>query len=306
MKGDVLHSIRKCKNGVETEQFTKNLTTYIQMYRDQRDKNFEGLLLKQAVERKLYTSVKLMLDNQFDLNIKSTLEIITPMQCAAKNGDNKMIELLTQYDVNINSILNPRFNIYHTALTYSIESLKYSTVKLLLKKGANPNLAIGYNNRPLNTAITNKYNTDKHKKIRIVKLLIKYGAKIELCEDLVLCTLQYLPKLIPYLIRYDLNINKNQQLKILIDNSQYYNIVKQLKILLFFGVNPNIKDKFGIKPINYLIRNRYSVYKFEKIKSLLESWSPVYTLYALSLRMILIHDVDTTGVPKSVLQIIKD
>lgn len=287
----LLKLVSNCKYGVEleTDQYIEQVKQCINQITDE---NINQTILSRALEKRLYTTVELLLQYGFDPNSNMYENSQNHIEFASEYGDNKMIELLIKYNVNLN--LN---NNLYKCLYSAVKHLKYDTVKLLLNKYNKINIKV----KLINVAIKTKYSNNKHLKFKIVKLLLKYINKLDLQTESVFITYNatvHCINCLPYLIRQGLNINHcdfkhDNILDFLVQLSYKKDTVRQIKTVLKLGAKLNFKDV----AIHLPIHNR------EEIINLLESWwsDPVLSLYRITLRMILIHEVDTTSVPKSVL-----
>lgn len=238
-----------------------------------------------AVKKGLYQTVKLMLENGCPIN-QSNSEDRFPIHLVAETGDNKMLNLLLD---NGSSVYINNQDIYgFTPLYFAVLNNKNDTVKTLLNAGADPDTYETLSDYPLSQAIKNK-NFD------IIKLLLRYSTHINhwyIIQTLIPYYLEYLP----YLIRHGLNLNKNSIL-------HYYSINKEIepiKLLLRFGANPNVKNRFGNKPVINVMQSNFDSEDTNIIISLLSSWFS--SLHTVCFRYILIHNISVKGVPKSVLQ----
>lgn len=307
----LLNLIKSCKYCSETPEYIKQIEDTLTTNINHITEDQQTELLIRAIRRKLYTTVKLFLDNNFNVNIRSMIYGI-PIEIAATYGDNKMIEMLILYGailnpVNHNRIL--RYDYYTTPLICAAINFKYDTVKLLLQFGANPNY-ININcfyQCLITTTVSSNYRDDKPLKFKIIKLLIKYGANLNTnnCE-LINSVTKFLPECLPYLIRHGLDLNKTfyankyTVLQYVVEQSEERDVVQDLKTLLHLGANPNIKNQNGFTPEDLIEKFDVISQEREEILNILRSYH--VSLQTLTLKMILIHEIDTTSVPKSVLK----
>lgn len=94
-----------------------------------------------------------------------------------KKNDTEVLKIFTDAGFNVNTDFYTDYPIY-----YAAKSQKYEAAKFLLEHGANPNLGF---NTPLSEAI-NKKDT------KIAKLLIDYGAKVNIDDFMSGHTLLYI------------------------------------------------------------------------------------------------------------------
>lgn len=97
----------------------------------------------------------------------------TPLIAACKLGDPALVKKLLKRTSK--ALLDFRPSGGHTAMTTAIEAGELATVKLLLRKGANPNL------RSL-SGMTPLHHAAKHGHTKIAKLLLRHDA-IQLCTE---------------------------------------------------------------------------------------------------------------------------
>ena len=97
----------------------------------------------------------------------------TPLIAACKHGDPALVKKLLKRTSK--ALLDFRPSGGHTAMTAAIEAGRVPIVKLLLSKGANPNL------RSL-SGMTPLHHAAKHGHTPIAKLLLRYGA-IQVCTE---------------------------------------------------------------------------------------------------------------------------
>lgn len=97
----------------------------------------------------------------------------TPLIAACKLGDPALVKKLLKRTSK--ALLDFRPSGGHTAMTTAIEAGQLATVKLLLRKGANPNLLSLSGMTPLHHAA-------KHGHTEIAKLLLRHGA-IQICTE---------------------------------------------------------------------------------------------------------------------------
>lgn len=327
MANKLYNILKSCLKGEETDSLIRsvkeifdntkdpvyNLTYYLE-YKDYNQRKYEFLdlevckmwgytppyifsLLSLAVEKQLYKTVKLMIDAGLNVNtVEDTGK--TPLITAINNNDNKMVEYLLDVGANPNA-----GNYHHSPLVLMIFSNNYYLVKLLLEKGADQNKLESMGRLPLDFAVLQR-NMD------IIKLLIEYKTYLDNSKytyhNHISSILINFPECLPYMIRNGLDVNRLNSLgETMLEHLISSIRLKDVRTLIQFGAKVTVKERDALtrilkSNINFTAKRQKN---YSKIKHILESWLAIYTLHTLTLRMILIHDVDVTDVPKSVLNI---
>lgn len=104
------------------------------------------------------------------------------LHIAANNGDVEMIKILLDMGMDINAVAGPKFGI--TPLNAAVNEMKMNAVKVLLERGADPNIrdkkfGISPLHRCLNEHEQATAQNENIAALMIFKVLIKYGAKID-------------------------------------------------------------------------------------------------------------------------------
>lgn len=147
--------------------------------------------------------------------------------------DRDLIFRFIKYGMDLESIESGwRRPLISDLILYRFDDL----IELVLKKGANPNTLSGILDSPLLFAISER-------KLNIVKLLVNYGANINIC-------------------------NRNDgTTSLIIALEKCQNDIEIIEFLLKNGADPNIADKDGYYPLSYV-----SGVDAEKISKLLVSY----------------------------------
>ena len=112
--------------------------------------------------------VKMLLENGAIPNLKATHLLQTALHFAAQKGCTKMVELLLEYDIDIDALDSEQ----NSALHQAVENGHVEVVELLLQKGANCNVRDIHLFTPLHVAAIDG-NAD------IVEILLKYYVDID-------------------------------------------------------------------------------------------------------------------------------
>lgn len=292
--------IYNCEPNVESELYLKQLKKLLVPFKSQllgREERKNKLLCR-AIYKSLYSTVTLMIEHGFPVNIvefekSNGLPYMIPIEIAVKYSDDKMVNLLLDKGADPNCITPSLTN--STPLCEAIRKNSCSTVKLLLERGADPNKYP--NNRYFGDLPPISYAIQSQLK-KIITLLIKHNVNLNVDCTVTNAVLIY-PKCLPYLIRHGLDLNhKNHRREETALHNQELSL-SQVKLLLNFGANPRAKDKYGRTPVKDLYKRE----NCEEIEQLfLKSEVSLPSLHTFCLRYILIHNIDVTGVPKSVLK----
>jgi len=156
-----------------------------------RDVMFKKTALIYAIEKENYEIIKLLLEKNANPNTKHSFEnFLSPsskkdyvpilnrnaLYEAIEMEDNKIIELLLQYGVDLTQLDNN-----YKSFTYAIENKNDKLIELLLKKGGDPNKPGEYGNLIISEALyMDNWSDDSFK---IFKLLIENGMNINVGFD---------------------------------------------------------------------------------------------------------------------------
>ena len=186
----------------------------------------------------------------------------TSLGCAAWNGYKDIVELLLNTNTNANANANANANINHqmingwTPLHQATINSHISTVRYLLRKGANPNIADIDGHTPIFTAIIFPHNNDIITR-QLINILRTYGANLEHRDKRGRTILHFAVErnslnLVRYLLRngIDPNITDNQRWTPLHKVAVKTNMnIEIAKLLLVNGANLNIPTTRGLTPL---------------------------------------------------------
>lgn len=266
--------ITKNKKRVEDEEYLNkvhNLLKLINIHPELKEPND----FTTAIKMNLIKTVKLMIEYGYDVNKKNDFNE-PPIFVATKAGNVLLFQLLLDHNADLNQ---KYMNI--TLLEVSVRNKYYKITKLLLKAGLNPNEYSDKRLSPIGYAIRNSH-------FDMIRLLIKYRVNLN-TPFIITDIIRYMNihKILPYLIRNGLDINygTNALHYVMYEFKHwtFIDIVDSIKLLLQFGAK--IKDN------TYL-----------EVQPFIDSMPKIPTLHTLTLRSVLIHEVDIKDVPKSVLQ----
>lgn len=122
------------------------------------------------------------------------------------------LELLIKEALNQGADINVQENsiLGFTPLIFAIKEEYYDVIKLLLERGANPNMLDKFDNSPLDQTILNTFNLEKQ--VDIAKLLLQNGALIEPKDSAKWTSIQIAvhkknTEIVKLLIQYGANLN---------------------------------------------------------------------------------------------------
>ncbi|XP_045131002.1 ankyrin repeat domain-containing protein 50-like isoform X1 [Portunus trituberculatus] len=184
--------------------------------------------------------VNLLLKQGARVNFEASYNKPTPLDLAILKGDLEMVRLILDNGANLDASSPIIGSPLHMACSEGIPN-RLEIIKLLLERGANPNIVIvGEDNSPIKPALGEYLASNEEPEVEVVNLFLKHGAEVVMQSQSrdprgMLNCLPNLTKrpdvLIPLLEaaqRFDLNIIKHSSL---IDNDQR-------KIYLKVGQSP--------------------------------------------------------------------
>ncbi|XP_050726814.1 ankyrin-1-like isoform X2 [Eriocheir sinensis] len=173
--------------------------------------------------------VNLLLKQGARVVFESTYNKPTPLDLAILKGDVEMVRLMLDHNANLDASSPIIGSPLHMACSEGIPN-RLEILKLLLERGANPNLVIvGEDNSPIKPALGEYLASNENPEVEVVNLFLKHGAEVVMQSQSrdprgLLNCLPNLTKrpdvLIPLLEaaqRFDLTIIKHSSL---IDNDQ--------------------------------------------------------------------------------------
>lgn len=173
--------------------------------------------------------VNLLLKQGARINFEESYNKPTPLDLAILKGDVEMVRLMLDNNANLDASSPIIGSPLHMACSEGIPN-RLEIIKLLLEKGANPNLVIvGEDNAPIKPALGEYLASNEDPEVEVVNLFLKHGAEVVMQSQSrdprgLLNCLPNLTKrpdiLIPLLEaaqRFDLTIIKHSSL---IDNDQ--------------------------------------------------------------------------------------
>ncbi|XP_076288512.1 transient receptor potential cation channel subfamily A member 1-like [Lasioglossum baleicum] len=181
---------------------------------------------------------------------------------AAGNGSLKIVEDQLKYGADVNILNSSRFGRDLTPLHSAVKGKQMEMAKLLIKYGANVNVKDGKGRTPIVYAIENR-DTE------MTKLLLTNGADIKEDPSL-LCTAagNGSLKIVQDLLKYGADVNMLNSSRFGSDLTPLHSAVKTYqvevaKLLINHGANVNVKDSEGRTSIFYAIQYRDT--KFTKL-----------------------------------------
>jgi len=133
-----------------------------------------------AVEKKAYETVAFLLESEADPSICDTVEKLSPLHVAAKNGDYKMIETLLSINTETEewTKLNDRTVDGFTAVSFAAHQGNLDMVALLFEYGADLNIVSTENKlSPLHRAVSRGH-------IETIRYLLENGADVDAKDSL--------------------------------------------------------------------------------------------------------------------------
>lgn len=171
-----------------------------------------------------------------------------PLKLAIIKGNLDIVKLLIEKGANI----NVKYDLYNTPLHIAMINGNLEIVKLLIEKGADVNAKNETNDTPLHIAMI-KGNHD------IVKLLIEKGADINIENTKLIKPLDSV-KDGEILNLFNKDLINDEKYKVICNNILLYSIIrnklKDVNSLIQSGIDVNITDKDGNKPLHIVLKNK--------------------------------------------------
>ena len=204
------------------------------------------------------------------VNVNATTnDSCTPLTIAIKHCDVQVINFLIKHGANVE--LQDKDG--RTALHHAVGN--YETVRCLIENGANVNATTNDNCTPL--MIASKYDD-----LRVINLLIKHGANVEL-QDKDGRTALYHAVMEPWnyrtvrcLIENGANVNAttNDNCTPLMIASEYDEL-RAINLLIKHGANVELQDKDGETALFHAVTSFSTCYTLETIRVLVENGADV-------------------------------
>ncbi len=182
------------------------------------------LSLTEHIQENDLKAIELLLKNKADVNAREERGR-TPLHLLLQFCENiniEMIDLYLRYGADVNATDNPDSNILMYAIRFCPLKKRYKIIRFLISKGVNINYLTKYNA----TVLTFSLGTYARPELRIVKLLIKSGAKTQ----------------------YSGYSNKPLHIA-----SAWVNDIEIIKLLIASGAKVNSIGNLGNTPLHYAI-----------------------------------------------------
>ncbi|XP_069939291.1 ankyrin-1 isoform X5 [Cherax quadricarinatus] len=122
--------------------------------------------------------VNLLLKQGARVNFEPEYNKPTPLDLAILKGDVEMVRLIIEHDPNLDASSPIIGSPLHMACSEGIPN-RLEILKLLLEKGANPNLVIvGEDNTPIKPALGEYLSSNEDPDVEVVNLFLRYGAEV--------------------------------------------------------------------------------------------------------------------------------
>uniref|UniRef100_A0AAT9UPI9 Ankyrin repeat containing protein n=1 Tax=Apapanepox virus TaxID=3049969 RepID=A0AAT9UPI9_9POXV len=210
-------------------------------------------------------------DIGFDINTVDDLNrTILHYTCFYTTNDEKIKRIL-DYGVNINAIDNDGFTALHYAIIYS----NVKAVKILLEYGADVNINTKNDDDVFDLAVETK-NTEI-----VIEVIQYYSNYINNHVALGNVTCSNDLKMISLLLNIGFDVNgKYYNSSSLLHLAVIFGKPETVKVLLEYGANPNITDKYGTTPLESALTTWHISKKYKREFAKLMTIDLVFRLYA--------------------------
>ncbi|QGM48776.1 MPPV-152 ankyrin repeat protein [Magpiepox virus 2] len=216
--------------------------------------------------------LKFLKDIGFDINMVDDLNrTVLHYTCFYNTTDDEKIKRILNYGVSIDAVDNDGF----TALHYTIIYSNIKAIKILLDYGADVNINTKNDNDVLDLAVKTK-NTEI-----ILEVIKHYSDYINNSTALGNVTCSNDIKMISLLLNIGFDVNgKYYNSSSLLHLAVIFGKPETVKLLLEYGANPNITDKYGTTPLESALMVWHISNKYRREFSRLMTIDLVFRLYA--------------------------
>ncbi|ARF02725.1 SWPV1-134 [Shearwaterpox virus] len=235
LKTSLGDSILVCATKSNNITIIKEICSYLSNFKDDFNR-----MIKIAYH---YNTNTLSFLKMLGFDIKSVDDLgktVLHYACSAKTEDTKKLRILLNEGIDVNLVDNEGF----TALHLAIKSSYSKTVKILLQHGADTNINTKNNETVFYLAV-------KSRSVEIITEVIQYYNDYINCKDILAdVTVSSDLKMISTLLDIGFNVND-----IYYNNSSLLHLAvifgtpDTVKLLLEYGADPNITDKYGTTPL---------------------------------------------------------
>lgn len=166
---------------------------------------------------------------------------------AILDGDLEQVQKLIASEIDLNEQV-----ICNDALAYAIRENNIELVRLLITKGADPNLAISHNRHPLIQAIEDQNRA-------MITQLIALGATLNTISMADFISPSDSPEFVSFLLSIGTDINSTNQKtgRNALHVAAMYGYSDTCQLLLDQQINHQLQDKFGNTAVELAKRNGY-------------------------------------------------